>query len=361
MCGSTFPYSEKQSIELLPGSRRRPVPSSKRNRAVRDAGRLQRIPPVRGPGSLLAAAAMVLMVLALPPSAGAGRNWSTKFVQSGITGDVYAIVAHGSYVYVGGSFESPATNGAVMKNIARWEPDASTWSALGEGLDGSVRAIAVDGGSGIVYAAGDFIATGDESTTLNYVAKWDPNGGGSGAWTDLGASNFNEIHAVALDESDNLYVGRASMWNDGYYYLVKRNAVGGAWSDITDGIMGRVSALALAGDGSLYMAGSFTGIIGDPMIELNYIGRWDSGSGWSPLSEETDAPVSAMAVSGSDIVYVGGSFTTTFGRRCRRATRWSPAPTTTCPSPGPTSHRMRATHPSDWVKTSTTGTGRGST
>ena len=60
--------------------------------------------------------------------------------------------------------------GMTLGCIGRW--DGTSWSTLGPGLNGAVRALAVfDDGSGpALYAGGEFDASG--STSLNRVARW---------------------------------------------------------------------------------------------------------------------------------------------------------------------------------------------
>jgi len=77
-------------------------------------------------------------------------------------------------LYVGGAFTTAGTNRAM--NVAKW--DGSAWSALGSGVGGTVRALAVSGTN--LYAGGDFTTAGGSSA--QYVAKWDGS-----AWSALGS------------------------------------------------------------------------------------------------------------------------------------------------------------------------------
>ena len=64
-----------------------------------------------------------------------------------------------------------------MNRIARW--DGSAWSALGSGMNSTVKALAFDN-SGNLYAGGYFTTAGGE--TVNRIAKWDGS-----AWSALGS------------------------------------------------------------------------------------------------------------------------------------------------------------------------------
>src|SRR5436190_10140858 len=90
-------------------------------------------------------------------------EWSA--LGSGVNGPVRAIAVAGSDVYVGGEFSS--AGGIPARAIAKW--DGKTWSALGEGTDGFVNAIAVFKGD--VYAGGRFTIQGN--TPFDDLARWD--------------------------------------------------------------------------------------------------------------------------------------------------------------------------------------------
>ena len=56
------------------------------------------------------------------------------------------------------------------KRVARW--NGSSWAALGSGMSGGVRALAVhdDGGGPALYAGGEFLLAYDSRDS--YMAKW---------------------------------------------------------------------------------------------------------------------------------------------------------------------------------------------
>ncbi len=82
---------------------------------------------------------------------------------------------------------------------------------------------------------------------------------------------------------------------------------GSAWSALGTGTNAYVSVIVVSGS-DVYVGGSFTSANG---VAANRIAKWD-GSAWSALGTGTNDNVSAIAVSGSD-VYVGGSFTSAGG------------------------------------------------
>jgi len=82
--------------------------------------------------------------------------------------------------------------------VALW--NGSSWLPLGNGVVGTVNAMARSGGS--LFVTGDFHASGIQ--TVNYVARWDTGSGG--VWSPLGSGLSNIGYAVAVTGND-VYVG----------------------------------------------------------------------------------------------------------------------------------------------------------
>ena len=89
-------------------------------------------------------------------------TWSA--LGSGVNGEVRAIAISGTNVYVGGAFTTAGGNTA--RRIARW--NGTTWSALGNGFTDSVNALAISGTN--VYASGWFESSG--ALDVNQIARW---------------------------------------------------------------------------------------------------------------------------------------------------------------------------------------------
>jgi hypothetical protein len=142
----------------------------------------------------------------------------------------------------GGRFT--AAGGVSAANVARW--DGSSWSQLGEGLDGTVLALAVDDGQ--LYAGGEFTRTGADSV-VGHVARWDGTG-----WRRMAAGVDGTVRALCSTRS-GLVVG-----------------------------------------GDFVLAGTDT---------VNYLARWTVG-GWQKLPSYEEGPVHALVewpgTSGTDLM-----------------------------------------------------------
>jgi len=142
-------------------------------------------------------------------------------------------------VYVGGGF---TTAGDVpAENVAKW--DSTAWSALGTGIGGTtkwprVSAVAA-GGSGSVYAGGNFTTAG--GVEVNYIAKWD-----GVTWSALGTGMDDDVWALTVDSLGDVYAGGYFTTAGGVAanYIAKWD--GTAWSTVGTGTDSGVRALALA-------------------------------------------------------------------------------------------------------------------
>ena len=257
-----------------------------------------------------------------------GTTWSTLGAGIGDEGSstavVYALaVAANGDVYAGGEFTR--AGGAAATNVARW--NGTAWSSLGtgtsNGVNGRVSALAVTS-SGDVYVGGYFTQAG--GTAANYVARWNGT-----AWSSLGTGAANGVNspvrALAVAGNGEVYVGgqftqaggatasRVARWN------------GTAWSTLgtgtTNGVNGYVTALTIASTGDLYAGGDFTQAGG---TVANKVAKWN-GTAWSSLGTGTanglGSVVYALALAPNGDVYVGGYFTQAGGTAANYVTRWN--------------------------------------
>ena len=244
---------------------------------------------------------------------------------NGVNGGVKALaVASSGEVYVGGSF-TQAGGGAVANNIAKW--NGTTWSSLGTGVskrtNGSVIALGVTSG-GEVYVGGGFTQAG--GATANNVAKWNGT-----AWSNLGTGIGNGVnsgvYALAVASSGEVYVGGNFTQAGG----VTANGVakwnGTVWSSlgmgIGNGVNGYVTALAVLGSGVVYVGGGFTQAGGGAAIG---VAKWN-GTAWSSLGtgigNSANSVVNVLAITSNGEVYVGGNFTQASGVTANGVAKWN--------------------------------------
>ena len=255
-----------------------------------------------------------------------GTTWSSLGMGAGngVDGSVYALAATGSgEVYVGGYFTQ--AGGVAANRIARW--NGMAWSSLGtgagNGVNGFVNALAVAGG-GEVYVGGTFTQAG--GILANYIAKWNGT-----TWSSLGTGAGNGVNCsdvvLAVSSNGDVYVGGNFTQAGG----VAANGVakwnGTAWSSlgtgVGNGLNGIVYALAVSGNGEVYAAGAFTQAGG---LAANRIAKWN-GTAWSSLGtgagNGVNSNVSALAVSGSGEVYAAGIFTQAGGAAAKYIAKWN--------------------------------------
>lgn len=197
-------------------------------------------------------------------------GWSA--VANGVNGRVSAMAFMGTDLYIGGSFTEICGNATCdsgnlpIKYIAKW--NGSSWSALGFGVDEPVNALAVNGSD--LYVGGYFEwvcmnAACNAVTTVNHIAKWDGS-----EWSKLirgvggpSGSSYYSVDTITVVGSD-VYVG-------GYFP---------------------------------YACGSIGCSLDN--IRVNNVAKWN-GSNWSALGFGLNSSVDASVISGDDL-YIGGDF-----------------------------------------------------
>jgi hypothetical protein len=240
---------------------------------------------------------------------------------------VYALASFddgtGPGLYVGGQFITYVPLGVVGKNIGKW--NGSSWSLLGTGTGGDVRALTVfDDGSGpALYAGGRFGDAG--GVTVWSIAKWDGSN-----WSSLGIGMTPNSTVWALTVFDDgsgpaLYVGGSftSAGNVGANHVAKWN--GFNWSALGSGVDDEVRALAVFDDGSgpaLYAGGLFANAGGSP---AKHTAKWN-GSYWSALGIGVNGEVDALTAfddGNGPALYVGGAFTTAGAVAANHIAKWN--------------------------------------
>jgi len=197
---------------------------------------------------------------------------------------------------IGGNFV--VAGGLTCNRIARLVGGA--WQQLGNGFNGTVRALATYNGR--IVAAGDFDREGNNGAAHNSIATWSGT-----AWLDLGTGFNNTVYALAVYNGE-LYAGGPFTALGGPGGAPMSNIArwnGTTWQPVATGLDGQVNALRVV-DGTLVIAGAFTGPPGAPNTLMN-IAVWN-GSTLRALDRGVNGQVQALATNGSDL-YAGGFFT----------------------------------------------------
>jgi len=261
----------------------------------------------------------VILIFMIPTSVFA-EDGTWEPLGDGVSGTVNALAvdSHGN-LYVGGDFLT--AGGETVNRVAKW--DGSSWSALNDGagrngVSGPVYALTMNSNDDL-YVGGSFNFTG--TMTVNNIAKWDGS-----SWAALdgvdpqGVGVAGTVYAMDVDDS-NLYVGGWFTFAGGTTMTVGNKVMwdGSSWSALGDATWNAI--YAMAADGSdLYIGGAFDRI-GGATDWYYYIAKWN-GNGWVRLNGEPDARVNALAMDSSGNLYAGGEFTTAGEVTVNRIAKW---------------------------------------
>jgi len=222
-----------------------------------------------------------------------GAAWTEvqPYLNSGVSGTIWAVVAYDSAVIVGGSWVSDTDQPSY---IAGW--NGASFDSVGDGINGQIRAMAVVNGELVV---GGYFTMADGSIG-DRIAAWDGvswSGIGSGM-TDGGVTAIAEyngdlIAAGSFTDAGGTSVNNIARWD------------GANWQALGVGLDGYVEDLFVH-DGELIACGWFQNAGGTP---ANYIASWD-GASWSPIGSGFDNRVHALGAYNGFLI-AGGRFTTT--------------------------------------------------
>ena len=266
----------------------------------------------------------------LPGSSGDGvSNDNTAYVYGLAMNGTENLLIGGQFTEVGGS--------TLASNVASW--DGTTWSNVGN-VAGSVEVVAVNGIS--FFVGGNFLSV--DGVCASLVAELTPltqtYQQQSAIWTSPENGVGGVINAEVMNGTNMLYVG--GQFNDvgGGSTFAQNVAVwnGSSWSALgtttQNGVSGTgfgvyaVYALSMNGTSNLYVGGSFLGF-GSLATNANGIASWD-GSSWSLLGNSTSAGVKggsgtvyALAMNGTSMLYVGGSFANVGGLTANNIAAWN--------------------------------------
>jgi hypothetical protein len=231
----------------------------------------------------------------------------------------FSLAVAGNDLYVGGSFSS--AGGVPSSRIARWSIPSRSWSPVGSGVHGSsfytyVTTLAVHGGD--LYIGGVFTNVG--GVDAGNIARWDGSN-----WSALGQGVNNAVYAIATGKNGDLYAGgdMTASGDSSVGNVVRWD--GSQWVHLAQGTGGTIYAMAVSDNGTLVTGGDFSYA---GAVPTNHIGRWE-GTNWLTMGRGVDNDFSrgvvyAVAIGGNDI-YVGGEFTVAGGKPSLYFARWGGA------------------------------------
>jgi hypothetical protein len=228
--------------------------------------------------------------------------WLPLNLSSDDVTNIYAFAYDGTeYIYAGGVFKRIGGVQMVLGNIARYSLITRNWEEFNGGVNGAVKAIAIDG-NGLVYIAGDFTDAGG-------VAAADKIAKASGStWAALGSGSTLGVLCLAVDSSNNVYAGgEGNIGGVASSCIAKWN--GSAWSAVgSSGANNEVDALVIDLSGNVIAGGGFTAM--DAVANTAGIAKWN-GSAWSAMGTGASGGtgyVNALAVDSMGNVIAGGGF-----------------------------------------------------
>ena len=273
---------------------------------------------------LLAVALPCALAPAQPPC---GSSLQALEISAGLDGALYDSILWdrdgsgplAAELVIGGAFRR--VGGVVVNGVARQDAVLG-WQALGDGVDGIVRCLAIDGSNRLVVG-GTFANAGLVATPR--IARFD--GTQWSALTSPPPALTGPITALAPRGAVELnYVDNGGL---GYFdgaatYGIPLTAASGSFG---------ASALDVARlpNGDLLVAGSFSAVAGQPANNLAVV---EGNTGVvRNLQGGTNALVRSVDVSPSGDFLVFGAFTTAGGAASPNVARWTASGWQTYPSP----------------------------
>ncbi len=295
---------------------------------------------------------ILLVLFAVNPATGQCIEWQPGSPVAGASGPVYAQLVRvengNAALYCGGDFTMVAN--AIARNVVRW--DGATWTSLGAGTDGPVRAICTYGTD--LFVGGEFSTAG--GIAAPGIARWD-----GVQWSAVGSGDYRTTRALHVFRGE-LFAGGTFRTTGGAAssYIAKWN--GTAWTRVpfgaANGPQNTINSfsvynneLVAAGifslssntnqiarfDGTTWRAlgyfNTFSGEVAAILLFGNqlfaggtihpYAMVWD-GADWLALGSGVNGHVTALG-STEDRVIVAGTFTTAGGSPARGIAAWDGA------------------------------------
>ena len=239
-------------------------------------------------------------------------------------------------LFVGGQFTSVDGGSIPANSIASW--DGNSWNILGinstnNGVNGIayVYTLAMNGTNNL-FVGGQFPSVdGFFENSVNNIASWNGNSwnilGTNSTYNGVGIGGIDFVYALVMNGTNNLFVGGQFTSVDGGSILANNIASwdGNSWNILginstNNGVGGTVNALAMNGTNQLFVGGQFTSVDGNSIL-ANNIASWN-GNSWNILGINSTnngvgiggtSFVKVLAMNGTNQLFVGGSFTNVDG------------------------------------------------
>lgn len=253
-----------------------------------------------------------------------GTSFHSMGSGQGMDGSVRAMAMYdsgnGEEIHVGGTFL--AAGGELANGVARW--DGASWRRLGNGVDLRVEAMTpFDDGSGEKLVVGGYFNEAG-GVPASSVAAWDGS-----AWSALGAgigpptTTVDALFVFDEGAGDRLFAGGSFQTAGGQPATNCARWDGTSWSAVGGGFDNRVQSFEAfdLGSGPRLLAGGSFQLAGGQTIR--YLASWD-GLSWSPLGSP-DGTVTVLEVlddGSGPALYVGGSFGTIGGINAKGVARF---------------------------------------
>ncbi len=224
-----------------------------------------------------------------------------------VDGDVNAITESGGTSYVGGSFTSVSldTGPGAGFSASTGSPDPD----LPE-VNGNINAVESDG-SGGWYIGGAFTQVG--GIARNRIAHIKSNGSVDSSWNPNANSTVRALEVVG----SNVFAAGSFTSIGGLTrkYLAKLSTITGT-ADATwnPNLNGAAYSLEVDGTSYIYVGGSFTKVQSSTRNRAAKISQSGTGNAQGFNPNVADGTVYAIALNGSSLIYVGGSFTQIYNK-----------------------------------------------
>lgn len=248
----------------------------------------------------------------------ASGDWSKLADFSGTDQVVDAIQHPDGTWYVTGAFTS--IGGTSANRIARYDPVAGTFSALGTGLSGQGNRLFIDP-TGNVYVGGNFATA--NGVTVNNITYW--NGTTFVALGSGGTKGVNNtVFGVTMNSAGTLYVtGQFTQAGGSAAAGIASVTSGGTWAALSTGLTGSTGfgfGLTTGLNGTdIYVGGDFTTAGG---VSAPDIAVWN-GSAFAALGSSVNGDVRNVITAPNGDIYATGDFTTAGGVTVNYIARWN--------------------------------------